>query len=37
MAPVTAVHGSRVRESQRKDLGLYPTDMVELKRGRIEV
>ena len=27
----------RVRESLRKDLWLYPTDMVELKRGRIEV
>ena len=37
MAPVIAWHRSRVRESVRKDLGLYPTDMVELKRGRIEV
>ena len=37
MAPVIAWRRSRVRESLRKDLGLYPTDMVELKRGRIEV
>jgi hypothetical protein len=37
MAPVMAAwHRSR-RESLRKDLALYPTDMVELKRGRIEV